>query len=948
MSDPPDSRADPGQEGIAIVGMSGRFPGASSVDEFWSNIKNGVESITRFEEAELDLLPDYDSPDATAVYVPAKGVVENVDMFDAGYFGYYPREAAIMDPQHRVFLECCVEALETAGYDPTGYAGAIGVYAGCYMDTYLVCNICSNPSNLKHLIESTQIGSLETELGNDKDYLATHVSFKLDLRGPAVTLQTACSTSLVAVCHACHSLLSYQSDIVLAGGVTLTFPLKKGYFYKEGGMLSPDGHCRPFDADAQGTVFGNGAGVVVLKRESDALTDGDTIYAVIRGTAVNNDGARKMSYTAPAVDGQAEVISTALGVAGFDARSIDYVEAHGTATPLGDPIEIAALTKAFRAETADSGFCAIGSVKSNLGHLDVASGVVGLIKTTLAINEGVIPPTLHYEHANPNIDFERSPFYVNNRLRPWDTTGSARRAGVSSFGVGGTNAHVVLEEPPPAPPTQRDWTDVQIIPVSGKTPGARDRRAADLARHLGEDAGIDLSDAAFTLQVGRQHHAYRRVVVASSVANAVRVLKDDAPGGQSADDPAAEYPVVFMFPGQGSQYPGMVDGLYEASRVFRTHFDTCVEILRPLIGFDVRDGLGADPHDEAAQEELTQTAFAQPAIFCVEYAMAKLWMAAGIQPDALVGHSSGEIAAACIAGVLKLEDALELVARRGQYMQEMPTGSMLSVRAAPDALGEHLDDDVSVAARNGPSSTVLSGPTDRIRELAEVLEAAGTPSSVLHTSHAFHSAMMAPAAKRVAALAATLETGRATIPIVSTATAEWLVADDLADGSYWGRQLRQAVDFHGAIDTLGRSADYLFLEVGPGQALTSLTKQTLGPSAIRRVLPSLGQATTGDCHVTVLINTAAQLWLFGAELDWRHFHSPGRRRIPLPTYPFDRRRHWIEPASVATAGTESRPTDGGRAVTERMSLEELIESQLEIMAEQLAAYNGGDPPGEGD
>ncbi|MEM9693596.1 MAG: type I polyketide synthase, partial [Myxococcota bacterium] len=746
---------------VAIVGMAGRFPGADDVDEFWRNLEQGVESISFFGPEELDIVPDASSPDATPTFVAAKGIVEGVDRFDARFFGYLPTEAAVMDPQHRVFLENCWEALEHAGYDPARYEGSVGVYAGCYIDTYLLSNLCTDPVFLRRLIESIQVGTLQTELGNDKDYLATRVAYKLGLRGPALTLQTACSTSLVAIAQAYLSLMTYGCDMALAGGVTLTFPLRRGYFYKEGGMLSRDGHCRAFDAQAAGTVFSNASAVVLLKRLEEAMADGDTIYAVIAGAAINNDGGEKLSYTAPSVEGQAEAIALAHGMADIDPRTVSYIECHGTATPLGDPIEIEGLTAAFRRRTEDRGFCAIGSVKTNLGHLDVASGVTGVIKTALALHHEVLPASLHYERANPKIDFESTPFFVNAERRPWPRGEQhwPRRAGVSSFGVGGTNAHVVLEEAPKARVDVAAAKPIRLLPLSARTETALAAQCKRLADRLEREPHVDLDDVAHTLQVGRQRFAERRVVVAATPAQAVARLRATRVGdaGQATEtDP----PVVFMFPGQGSQFPNMSRDVYENEPVLRETIDVCAAQLKAHFGFDLLEvmflaaGAPADATARAAAR-LKDTTFAQPAIFAVEVALARLWQSWGVKPSVLVGHSVGEFAAATVAGVMPLEVALDIVAARGQLMSEQPRGSMLAIRRRADEVQGLLTEPVQIAAVNSPRLTVVSGPSPAVEALAARLAAREIPASPLHTSHAFHSSMMDPAvAPTVARVAA--------------------------------------------------------------------------------------------------------------------------------------------------------------------------------------------------
>ena len=572
-------------EEIAVIGLAGRFPGARNIAAFWENLRNGVESISHFSDTELEL-SSTDSQDSN--FVKARGILEGVDLFDAGFFGIQPKEAELMDPQHRVFLECAWEALENAGYDSERYAGLIGAYAGLSLNTYLLYNLCANRGSIEQWINSHQLSAHPSLLGNDKDFLSSRVSYKLNLKGPSLTIQTACSTSLVAVCQACQALQTYQCDMALAGGVSISFPQKRGYLYQEGAMVSSDGHCRAFDAAAEGTVFGAGVGIVVLKRLTEAIADGDSIHAVIKGFGLNNDGSEKLSFMAPSVNGQAEAILSAQAMAGVEAESISYVEAHGTGTPLGDPIEIAGLTQAFRATTQAKGFCAIGSVKTNVGHLESAAGVTGLIKTVLALKHKLLPASLHFRQPNPRIDFEESPFYVNTRLSEWKRGQTPRRAGVSSFGVGGTNAHVVLEEAPPCEPSHpsRDW---QLIALSARTASALETASSNLAACFENSPNVNLADAAYTLQLGRQAFNHRRALVCRDLADGVAALgSKDSKRVLSEVLARRDPPVAFMFPGQGAQQVNMGLDLYRTEATFKEEIDRCAEILFPHLDVDLR------------------------------------------------------------------------------------------------------------------------------------------------------------------------------------------------------------------------------------------------------------------------------------------------------------------------------------------------------------------------
>lgn len=952
-------------EGIAIIGMAGRFPGAADVRTFWNNIKNGVESITHFAPEELDIPePSGASADPASGYVRAKGVLEGIDQFDARFFGYLPREAELMDPQQRIFLELCSEALEHSGYDAQRYAGAIGVFGGCYIDTYLLWNLCSNPRFLARFIDSIQVGSLQTELGNDKDYLATRVAFKLGLRGPAMTLQTACSTSLVSIATACQSLDAYQCDMALSGGVTIVLPQRKGYFYKEGSMLSKDGHCRTFDSDAAGTVFSNGAAVLMLKRAADAVADGDTIHAVIRGYATNNDGGTKVSYTAPSVSGQAEVISLALGMADVDARTIGYVEAHGTATPLGDPIEVAGLTTAFRAHTPDKGYCVIGSVKANLGHLDVASGAIGLIKTAMLLREGVLPPSINFSRPNPKIDFPSTPFYVNTELRAWPEQAWPRRAGVSSFGVGGTNAHLVVEQPPAATAAGATRSHALLV-LSARSEAALAAQAARLATFLEEEPSISLDDAAYTLQLGRREFEFRRAVVVADVAGAVARLRA-APGASDTAKPqVANPPIVFMFPGQGAQYPGMARELHASEPVFREVVDRCCAVLasdpdgplelRTLLLWDA----GQPASDEAeAARQLAQTQFAQPALFIIEMALARLLGSWGIEPAAVLGHSVGEFAAACVAGVFELDDALRLVAARGRLMQAQPPGRMLAVRAPSEQLPDPLPVGIGIAAVNAPGVTVVSGEAAPIEALAASLTAQGVQNSALVTSHAFHSPMMAPVEAPLVAHIGRVERRAPVLEMVSTVLARPVGEAELCDPTYWGRQLMSPVRFADSVAAVAQDPHRILVEVGPGQTLATLARQILGRQGPRGVLACLGPAQAPGSALEHLLGAVGRLWVAGGAPDWLALQAGRRGRIALPTYPFERKRFWVEPSPL-DLGPERADADSGAKVAAaapaivgaapgmaavaqagpngaaQTDLEHLIQRQLALMAEQI-------------
>ena len=873
---------------IAIVGMSGRFPGARNVDEFWQNLRNGVESIRALSDAEL-LAAGVSADDLLKPeYVKSAAVLDGVGLFDAAFFGFSPRDAAIMDPQHRNFLECAWEALENAGHVPGSSPDSIGVFAGSGMNAYMIYNLLNN----HRLLESAGL-FLIRQTGNDKDVLATRVSYQLNLHGPSINVQTACSTSLVAVHLACQSLLNGECDMALAGGVTIEIPHAQGYIYREGEILSRDGHCRAFDAASSGTVFSSGAGIVVLRRLEDAIKDHDTVHAIILGSAVNNDGSRKVGYLAPSVEGQAEVIAEALGVAGVNADSISYVETHGTGTLVGDPIEIKALSQVFRGDTARKGFCAIGSLKTNVGHLDTAAGVAGLIKTVLALRHRILPPSLNFSAPNPLIDFQNGPFYVNATCQDWNTNGSARRAGVTSLGIGGTNAHVILEE---ASETARAQTTepFQLIVLSAKTETALEKATSRLAQHLGQNPALILADVAFTCQVGRTAFKHRRVVVASDTADAARALSAPDPKRVfTGAAPSVPPSVVFMFSGQGSQYVNMGAGIYKTQRAFRESFDECAERLLPLVGLDLRNLLYGDAREAA--EQLNRTCITQPALFSLEYSLAKWWMTHGVQPQAMVGHSIGEYVAACVAGVFSLEDALAITAARGRLMQQAAPGAMLAVQLAPDELS--IPPTLSIAAINAPQQCVVSGPFDAIDEFERKLTAQGVTCTTLQTSHAFHSAMMDPILElfRTEIERVTLRPPR--IPYLSNLTGTWITSAQATDPGYWVQHLRNTVRFADCLTELLLQNDSeparLMLEVGPGQTLDSLARQR--SSGKLRAFSSLPRSGETISDTVFLMNALGRLWMNGQSIDWSSFHSDETaKRIPLPTYPFERQRFWIE------------------------------------------------------
>ncbi|MBX9258980.1 SDR family oxidoreductase [Desmonostoc muscorum CCALA 125] len=881
---------------IAIIGMSGCFPEAEDIEQFWQNLRDGVESIHRFTDQELKDLGVDAALLSDPNYVKAEGLVQGIDLFDASFFDFSPREAEVMDPSLRFFLEHSWKALEDAGYSSQIYKKPIGVYAGTSFGSYLL-NIYSNYD----LIAS--VGDKQIEKGTSPDYVTTLVSYKLNLQGPSYAVQTTCSSSLVAVHLACQSLLSGECDIALAGGVSIS--TADGYLYQEGGIESPDGHCRAFDAKAAGTVKGRGLGLVVLKRLEEAIADGDCIHAIIKGSAINNDGSDKVSYTAPSVNGQAKVIRAAQVMAEVEPDTISYIEAHGTGTSLGDPVEIAALTQAFRTKTQKKRFCGIGSVKTNIGHLDATAGVAGLIKTVLAFKHKQIPPSLNFEEPSPKIDFANSPFYVNNQLSEWKTNGTPRRAGVSSFGFGGTNAHIILEEAPiiKSSSPSRTW---QLLLLSAKTNTALQTATENLTNHLQNHLDVNLADVAHTLQVGRWTLNHRRMVVCQNQEDAINALQDPQRSFTYYQEPCNRS-VVFMFSGQGSQYVNMGRELYENETIFREQIDYCCKLLKPYLEIDLRTVLYPSEEKIAeATQKLQQTAITQPALFVIEYAMAKLWMAWGVRPEVMIGHSIGEYVAATIAGVFALEDALAIVATRGKLMQELPGGAMISVQLPEQKIQQLLEKEISLAAINAPCSCVVSGSEEAIEKLQEKLEQIGVNCRRLHTSHAFHSEMMSPIIEIFTHLLQKVKLHPPKIQFISNVSGTWITATEATNPKYWARHLRQPVRFNLGISELLKQPERILLEVGPGRTLSSLAKQHQTDVI---TLTSIRHPQEQQSDVGFLVNTLGRLWLVGIQIDWSGFYAHEKRhRLSLPTYSFERQRYWIEVNRNATLAMMSPKT----------------------------------------
>ncbi|MBN2528066.1 MAG: amino acid adenylation domain-containing protein [Deltaproteobacteria bacterium] len=878
-----------GLDGIAVIGMAGRFPGANNTEMLWDNICNSIESITRFSKDELDSCIDPDILNHPN-YVPTRGIIEDADKFDAKFFGISPLEAKSMDPQQRLMLELSWAALENAGYSPDNFRGHIGVFAGVGDNHYYHRNVLCHPEVVQN-VGHTMVG-----YGNEKDYIATRVSYHLDLTGPSMSANTGCSTSLLAVDNAFRSLKELECDMAIAGGVDIYVPQKSGQVYREGGTFTRDGHCRPFDAKATGTMFCDGAGLVVLRRLEDAIADGDTIYAVMRGSARNNDGARKVSFLAPSVDGQARVIALAHAHANVHPEDIGYHEAHGTGTPLGDPIEIEALTRAFGARTTKKEYCHLSSIKGNIGHPTIASGVAGFIKAALALYHEKIPPVMHYESPNPKIDFAQTPFKIVTELTPWPRNEKPRIASVSSFGFGGTNVHSILQEAP-IQDASGPSRPLQLLRVSGKSKAAIDRNRSELAHFFKQNSNINLADAAFTLDQGRSHHRFRDFVVCGAVSEAAKKLSKPKSGFRALETMAPD--VVFMFPGQGAQYVNMGKSLYQSEPVFTEALDTCCELLKPHMDRDLKSILFPDTGREAAAAELLKnTAYTQPAIFTIEYSLAKLWMHLGIQPSAMIGHSIGEFVCATLSGVFSLDDALKLVALRGRLMGALPQGAMLSVRAGAKDIENRLPEGIGLAASNSPELCVVAGPVMQIDAFADELKKEGLTTTRLHTSHAFHSEMMNPIVQPFTDAVENVPRNKPELPFVSTCTGDWITYEDAVAAAYWARHLRMPVRFSEAISKMLTGDDRVFLEIGPRNVLAVLSRRHMDNSQRHRVMSSLGETQENDQEWQAFLSAIGEMWCNGVTVDASRFYAlEKRKRIPLPTYQFERKSYWLKPVT---------------------------------------------------
>lgn len=898
------------ENSIALIGMSGRFPGANSVDTFWTNLRDKHEALIKFSEEDLhDALFNLDGesiPHALnqikqKTYVKTGFCIDGLENFDSTLFGYTPSEAELLDPQQRIFLEATWHALENAGYDPFRYTGSIGVFAGSTLSRYFLRNIYSH----REIMYSPK--DLTVGIGNECDYLTNRVSYKLNLKGPSVTFQTACSTSLVAIHYACQSLLTGECDIALAGGSVAIVPQKLGYLYEEGSLNSPDGHIRAFDAMANGTCFSSaGVGVVVLKRLSDAIADKDSITCIIRGSAVNNDGSFKAGYTAPGIDGQVRVVSEAISVARVHPEEISYIETHGTGTPVGDPIEISALSQVFGRYTKKNGFCSIGTVKPNVGHLAAAAGVASLIKVALSLKNKQLLPTINYHTQNPQINFEQTPFVVNTKFRPWETEGGrARIAGVSSFGIGGTNAHVILQEFSQNVDV-RALIEPKVFFFSGQTKDARDRVEKTFTEYIGSSQDLDMSSVSNTLKIGKKLLPYRSAVIAKD-ASEFRGLLEAKPSGLYFADLATKVdrPLVFMFPGQGSQYCGMGKGLYEKLPLFKEKVDKCSELFMPILKRDIREFLLCSQPDQQLESALQRTSNTQPSLFAIEYALARQIMEWGIKPDCMIGHSVGEYVAACLSGVYALEDCCELVANRGILMESMKPGSMLSVDLAADESLQYTSKDVWLAVSNGPTLSVLSGSTESIRKIEEDLRAKSIGCRILKTSHAFHSGMMDPAIVPLNKLCEKMRIQSMEIPYISNVSGEFARQEELENKIYWGSHLRGTVRFYEGMKTLALVKERCFIEVGPGKILSTLAKSCIGASSSSLIIPLMRSNKDNSTDYQSLQAGIARLFTIGGNADWSKFETTELdRRVPLPVYPFEKIYYWVKPNTKKAFGAE--------------------------------------------
>ncbi|MBZ4033584.1 amino acid adenylation domain-containing protein [Flavobacterium sp. 17A] len=876
---------------IAVIGMAGRFPGSDTIEELWENLRDGKETISLFTKEELDSsLPESLRKDP--LYIGARGVLPSAKTFDPAFFGLNPQLAAAMDPQIRVFMEISFEALEQAGHLPKHYKGSIGVYSGSEINTYYENNIFPN----KELKSS--IGELQIYTVNGKDFIAPRTSYHLNLKGPSVSVHSACSTSLLAVAEAVKAIRTGMCDVALAGGSSVTCPINSGHLYDEGFIKSPDGSTRSFEASGKGTVFSDGAGVVLLKRLEEAEKDGDIIYGVIKGVGVNNDGGDKGSFMAPSPKGQAGAIINAFNDAQISPSTISYMEAHGTATPIGDPIEIEGLKIAYGKQEKNN-YCALGSIKSNMGHTTAAAGVAGLIKVLLAMRHKQIPPMVNFEKPNPNIDFDNSPFYVNNKLIDWKADGP-RRAGISSFGIGSTNVHVIVEEYDKQPEPSSAGRPMDILMWSAKSQNSLLGYENTLGHFIDNSKETPLADIAYSLNVTRDDFNHRSFLIANSTSDAAeKLISLKAKNTKSAVLKSVPGELGFLFPGQGSQYLQMGKTLYDNEKVYREAVDKCAALLMEELELDIREILYPKDHFADAEELLRNTRLTQPSLFVTEYALAQLWLSWGIKPTFLCGHSIGEFAAAHLAGILNLKDALHIVAVRGRLISQLPGGSMLIVRVPVEKLKELIPETLSIAAINSNQFCVVSGQKEDIALFNQELDTKEIPNRLLNTSHAFHSFMMEPMLEDFRNELNKIKLNIPRLPIISTATGTWLTDTEATDPTYWVNQLKNTVHFADAMNTAFELENFILLEVGPGQTLITLARQ----QAVGKIIPAFPSINfpkeENDNEYATLVTALGELWIRGINPDWKSFYSQQQRqKIELPNYIFDRKSCWIEPLGV--------------------------------------------------
>jgi phthiocerol/phenolphthiocerol synthesis type-I polyketide synthase E len=935
---------------IAIIGMACRFPGAENVEEFWQNLKNGVESIHTLSDEELSAAGVSTDQFSQTNYVKACSPLKNIADFDATFFGYSPAEAEIIDPQQRLFLEIAWQSLESSGYSASNYNGRIGIYGGTAINTYLL-------NYFKPLTENND--PFNVLIANDKDYLTTRTAYKLGLTGPTVTVQSACSTSLVAVHMACQCLLNGESDMVLAGGVTVRIPQHAGYLHQTGMIHSADGHCRSFDAKGSGTLFGSGCGVVVLKRLADAIKDGDNIQAVVKGSAVNNDGSLKVGYTAPSVQGQTEVIKDAMATADISPENISYIEAHGTATPLGDPIEIKALNQAFSVDTEKQGsdthipqqvrgpkqFCALGSVKTNVGHLECAAGIAGLIKTVLSLKHQLIPPSLHFDQANPNIDFADTPFYVVTKLQQWPAGDIPRTAGVSSFGIGGTNAHVILQQAPeiiqtpvrqtlPSCLASNNTNSWHLLPLSAKTGSALNKMTANLLNYIHSHQVIDLADIASTLQSGRQAFSHRQFIICQNREDSLSALKTSFDEKACVVNEKTDRPIIFMFPGQSGQRINMAKELYDSEPLFSNEVNLCSQLLQPILGFDICQLLyPTEDGKEDANQKLQQTAMAQPALFIIEYSLAKFWLAVGIKPVAMIGHSLGEYVAASLSGVLSLKQALQLVVARGKLM-ESSVGSMLAVSLSENDIQQKLllypQLTLSLAATNAPLISVVSGKESAIKHLENELITAKIPCQMVNEHYAFHSDITTKLTQPLIENFAHIELSPPQIPYISNLTGSWITEQQATDSQYWANHMCQTVRFSQGISCiLEQYKNPILLDIGPSDTLSSLVKSQ---APLTTILTSMQRKKSVNRSMA---HCLGQLWLAGQDVNWgKYAQFKHCRKVSLPTYPFERQHYFVKSSTVKSSNIAAvrQPTTSD---VQKLIIEKNIDTDILIAEDNV-------------